>query len=186
MSEYEPPVAPAQSPGARRARGLSRRARRVILVIHIVAGVAVIGDVWGLALMHLNALASGSPAIGHAAFRFTTVMVFGGGIPFSLISLVTGLFLALGGGWGLRQAWILIKLGIQLAILATGGIFIGPMLRRAPRAADLAGLHRQFLVLLAVQGLLLLVATAVAIGKPGSRPARRRARVGPARRTVAP
>lgn len=165
-----------QRPGARRARRLSRRARRVTLVIHIVAGVAVIGDVWGLALMHMNALASGSPEIGKAAFRFTTVMVFGGAIPFSLISLVTGLLLAVGGGWGLRQAWIMIKLAIQLAILAIGGIFIAPILQRAPHAAHLASLHRQFLVLLAIQALPLLTATALAIGKPGSRQARRQPR----------
>lgn len=171
----ESPAAAGRRSGARPpARRLSRRARRVTLVVHIVAGVAVIGDVWGLALMHLNALASGSPAIGEAAFRFTTVMVFGGGIPFSVISLVTGLLLALGGGWGLRQAWILIKLAIQLSILATGGIFIGPLLQRAPHTAHLAGLHREFLVLLAVQTLLLLAATALAVGKPGSRRARRR------------
>jgi uncharacterized membrane protein len=152
---------------------LSPRIRRIIRVVHIIAGVAVLGDVWGLALMHMEALSSGSLAVGRASFEFTTLMVFAGGVPFSLISLVTGLILAVFGGWGLRQIWVLIKLCLQLGILVTGALFIAPILKSAPSATDLTGSHRSFLVLLVVQGVMLLVATMLAVFKPGSRGVRR-------------
>ncbi|ETK36850.1 hypothetical protein MPTA5024_06565 [Microbispora sp. ATCC PTA-5024] len=148
---------------------LSPRTRRALTVVHIVAGVAVIGDVWGLALMHMAASASGSLPVGRAAFRFTSLMVSAGGVPLSLISLVTGLVLAILGGWGLRRPWVLLKLCIQLAIIATGALFIGPVLRQAPGAADLTQSHRTLVMLMAVQGSLLLVATVLAVYKPGGR-----------------
>lgn len=148
---------------------LSPRLRRIVKVVHIISGVAVIGDVWGLALMHMEALSSGSLAVERTSFRFTTLMVFAGGVPFSLLSLASGLILAIYGGWGLRQPWVLTKLLLQLGILATGGLFIGPILKNAPKAASLTGSHERFLLLLVVQGVILLVATVLAVFKPGAR-----------------
>jgi uncharacterized membrane protein len=101
-------------------------------------------------------------------------------VPFSLISLGTGLILAIYGGWGLRQVWVLIKLGLQLGILLTGALFIAPILENAPHATDLTGSHRRFLVLLLVQGVMLLTATVLAVFKPGGRGARRRPKPRPA------
>lgn len=151
---------------------LSPRLRRILRVVHIISGVAVLGDVWGLALMHLAALSDGSLSVEKTAFRFTTLMVFAGGVPFSVISLVSGLVLAIWGGWGLRRPWVLTKLVLQLGILATGGVFIGPVLRSAPKAATLTGSHERFLLLLVVQGVMLLVATVLAVFKPGARTSR--------------
>ena len=148
---------------------LSLRVRRIIKVVHIISGVAVLGDVWGLALMHIEALGSGSLTVEKASFRFTTLMVFAGGVPFSLISLGSGLILAVFGGWGLRQPWVLIKLLLQLGILATGALFIAPILMNAPKAATLTGSHQRFLLLLLMQGTMLLVATVLAVFKPGTR-----------------
>ena len=148
---------------------LSLRVRRIIKVVHIISGVAVLGDVWGLALMHIEALGSGSLSVEKASFRFTTLMVFAGGVPFSLISLGSGLILAVFGGWGLRQPWVLIKLLLQLGILATGALFIAPILMNAPKAATLTGSHQRFLLLLLMQGTMLLVATVLAVFKPGTR-----------------
>lgn len=82
-------------------------------------------------------------------------------------SLGTGLVLVLLEKGGLRQAWILIKLCLQLGILATGALFIAPILQAAPRASDLNALYRDFLILLmAVQAVMLLTATALAVFKP--------------------
>lgn len=147
---------------------LSPKTRRVIVVVHAIAGVAVIGDVWGLALMHWVALSAGTPDVSRTAFRFTTVMVFGGGIPLSFLSLLSGLALVLFGKWSLRQTWIWAKLVLQLGILATGALFIRPILL-GTHPADLAPRHREFLALMAVQGTSLIVATALSIFKPGSR-----------------
>lgn len=83
----------------------------------------------------------------------------------------SGLILAIFGGWGLRQAWVLIKLLLQLGILATGAVFIAPILKNASKAATLTGSHERFLLLLLVQGTMLLVATMVAVFKPRRRPA---------------
>jgi hypothetical protein len=168
-----------------RRRALRPAVRRAVLVLHIIAGVAVIGDVWGLTLMHLTALGA-APDAQRAAFRYTGAMVFGGGIPFSLLSLATGLVLWLFGAWGSRQLWLWIKLGAQLGILVTGGAFIAPILQRAPTEADPTGDHRQFLVLLAVQGTFLLVGTVLAVYKP-RRLSRRRGGTGrPATAAVRP
>jgi uncharacterized membrane protein len=152
---------------------LSPRLRRTIKVVHIISGVAVLGDVWSLALMHLEALSSGSLSVEKASFRFTTLMVFAGGVPFSLISLGSGLILAIFGGWGLRQPWVLTKLLLQLGILATGALFIAPILKNAPKAATLTESHERLLLLLLVQGTMLLVATVLAVFKPRRRPALR-------------
>lgn len=149
---------------------LSPRLRRIIKVVHIISGVAVLGDVWGLALMHLEALSSDSLSVEKASFRFTTLMVFAGGVPFSVISLGSGLILAIFGGWGLRQPWVLIKLLLQLGILATGAVFIAPILKNAPKAATLTGSHERLLLLLLAQGTMLLVATVLAVFKPRRRP----------------
>lgn len=145
---------------------LSPRKRRIVKVVHIISGVAVLGDVWGLALMHMEALGSGSLSVEKASFRFTTLIVFAGGVPFSVISLGSGLILALFGGWGLRQPWVVIKLLLQLGILATGALFIAPILKNAPKAATLTGSHQRFLLLLLMQGTMLLVATVLAVFKP--------------------
>lgn len=145
---------------------LSPPMRRIVKVVHIISGVAVLGDVWGLALMHMEALGSGSLPVEKASFRFTTLMVFAGGVPFSVISLGSGLILALFGGWGFRQPWVVIKLLLQLGILATGALFIAPILKDAPKAATLTGSHQRFLLLLLMQGTMLLVATVLAVFKP--------------------
>ena len=148
---------------------LSIRERRLVMIVHIIAGVAVIGDVWGLALLHLQALTSTAPVVGQTSFRFTALMVFAGGIPFSLISLASGLVLALLGPWSLRQPWVLAKLALQLGILTTGALFIAPILNVAPRATEFSGLHRQFLLLMGVQAAMLVTATVLAVFKPGTR-----------------
>lgn len=147
---------------------LPPKAKRVVVVVHAIAGVAVIGDVWGLALMHWVALGSRSAGASRDAFRFTTVMVFGGGIPFSVLSLVTGLALVFFGKWRLRQTWVWVKLVLQLGILATGALFIRPLILGA-QPADLGPSHREFLVLMGVQATALIAATALSVFKPGSR-----------------
>lgn len=47
--------------------------------------------------MHWVPLSAGSADVSRTAFRFTTVMVFGGGIPLSVLSLLSGLALVLFG-----------------------------------------------------------------------------------------
>lgn len=126
--------------------------------------------------MQWKGLSSGSVALSRAAFRFSSDMVFGGGVPFSLVSLITGLMLALFGRWGLRQVWILIKFALQLSILAIGALFIGPLLMSASHESDLRPGHQRFLILLAVQGVSLVVATTLAVFKPGSQYRRRQRR----------
>lgn len=160
---------PGQTHNCHHVAMLMARTRRLILVVHIIAGVAVIGDTWGLALIHLQALDSNSLSIGRTSFSFTSLMVFAGGVPLSLISLASGVVLVVLGRWGVRQVWILSKLCLQLAVLATGALFIAPILGAASRATDLDGLHRRFLVLMAVQGSMLTVATVLAVFKPGRR-----------------
>lgn len=76
-------------------RTMRPRARKTVLVIHIVASVALAGEVWGLVVLNTAAALTGDAALAHSAYRLMPALVFAGGIPLSMTALVTGLVLGL-------------------------------------------------------------------------------------------
>ncbi|MEV4081802.1 hypothetical protein AB0J43_16175 [Nonomuraea fuscirosea] len=55
--------------------------RKTIVVIHVIASVALVGEVWGLVVLNTAATLANDPALTHSAYRMMSPLVFAGGIP---------------------------------------------------------------------------------------------------------
>jgi hypothetical protein len=101
------------------------RVRRTVLTVHICASVALIGTTGSVLVVALTATGAGDDA--HALYDVLGTLVFALAIPFSFISLGTGIALGLGTKWGvLKHRWVAAKLALQLAIIVTGALVVGP------------------------------------------------------------
>ncbi|HCA87796.1 MAG TPA: DUF2269 domain-containing protein [Streptomyces sp.] len=95
---------------------LSRPVRRAVLVTHVSVSVGWLGLTAGLLVLGITAAGTGSTATAEAAYR--SMKIFGDWLiaPVILLSLVSGLLLALGTPWGLaRHRWVLTKFWLTLA-----------------------------------------------------------------------
>ncbi|SDM41547.1 hypothetical protein SAMN05421869_14328 [Nonomuraea jiangxiensis] len=153
---------------------LRPRTRKTVLVIHVVASVALLGEVWGLVLLNTAATLTNDPGLAHAAYRLMPVMVFGGGIPFSLIALTTGVVLGLVSQWGLfRYYWTAAKLVLLVAVICAGMFLFDPegMAAATESASGVpvpASDARQWgqVAVLGTQVAMLMTATVLSIFKP--------------------
>jgi hypothetical protein len=161
-----------------RAWRLAPRARKALLTVHVAASVAVIGTTASVAVLALTAAGAARPAEAHALYSAIQTLAFALAIPFSFISLITGVVLGLGTHWGvLRHGWVAAKLALQLAIILTGALAIRPWLDHVVEAsASVAGsglgAERRLLL---VAGALNLAFAVTAVGLAVFKP-RRRAR----------
>lgn len=169
----------AAGTAARRRWTLRPRARKTVTVVHVISSVALLGEVWGLVVLNLTATLDGDLALGHAAYRLMSVLVFAGGVPFTLIALASGVALALGGRWGLvRHWWVLAKLLLLLGVLFAGMLLFQPEQMAAATGDGARPSGRQWEQVAVVSGQLsmLVAAAALSVFKPRGRVARRRAR----------
>ncbi|MEU8122944.1 hypothetical protein AB0C21_29885 [Spirillospora sp. NPDC049024] len=154
--------------------------RKTITVVHVVASVALLGEVWGLVLLNLTATLTSDGTLAHSAYRLMSVLVFGGGIPLSLTSLATGVALATGSAWGLaRHYWVLAKLVLLIAVILAGMLLFTPeaMADATAGGADpSAGRQWWQVAVVSCQVVMLLTATALSVFKPRGRVGGRRAR----------
>lgn len=107
---------------------LSRKTRRLTVVVHSVASSVWLGLTAGLLALGIKAYTSGSPDV--ATFAYRAMDVFGDYVlvPVSLATLISGVVLSLGTPWGLiRYKWVawkfvltLITVGLVLFSLAPG------------------------------------------------------------------
>jgi hypothetical protein len=152
-------------------RTLPRPARNTLLTIHIVASVALLGDVLALLAVTLTAMGSG-PAAARTLYEIVQLFGFVFGIPLSMTALVTGLVLGWGTRWGiLRHWWVTAKLGLTLTVILAGALVIGPavevLLDRGASAAARSGAETRLLVGIGWQIAALLAATGLSVFKPG-------------------
>jgi hypothetical protein len=157
-----------------RSKPLSPPWHKLLLTIHVATTVSVLGlDLALLALGIAGLAGSDQQTIYPAARLIASWMV----APLALVSLTTGLLLALLTPWGvLRYWWVAIKLATT--VLLTGAVIfvLVPGLGEAadtvtgPAAGELTRGERVPLVVgPAVSGTLLLVAVVLAVFKPGWR-----------------
>jgi len=153
---------------------MTPRTRKLALVAHITSCLGWFGAVAAFEGMAIAGLSCSSALMVRAAYLsmgWTTSFVI---IPFSLLSLLTGLVLALGTRWGLfRHYWIFVKflinaLGTILLLLHTR--LIGLVARTAAERNLASGELLRFRIQLVVIGgaalVALLVATTLAVFKP--------------------
>lgn len=95
----------------RRRPWLTPRARKWILVLHVVSAVGWLGINFADFALAVTGLTTTDPALQHAMLRALVVVGDTLLIPISLLALTTGLVLALGTQWGLlRYRWVVVKL----------------------------------------------------------------------------
>ncbi|MCX5342255.1 DUF2269 domain-containing protein [Streptomyces atratus] len=102
---------------------LKRSARRSLLVAHVAVSVSWLGLTVGLLTLGITAFLTNDPTTAQAATR--AMKIFGDWlvVPVALLSLLSGLVLALGTPWGLaRHRWVWTKFWLTL-LTATLSIF---------------------------------------------------------------
>lgn len=144
---------------------LPRRARTVILTVHVAMSVGWLGLNGALVVLEITALGTDNPLrrTGIAVAMAAIVWVL---IPVVFSSLVSGLVLALSTPWGLvRHWWVFVKCGIASALTATGLLLILPRLHQII-SGEGEPVGMQTLVGRSVALVLLLVATGLSVAKP--------------------
>jgi hypothetical protein len=172
---------------------LSRRARRLALVVHVISSVALVGSSAGVLILALSAAATDEAVAAHALYVAMRTAVFAVAVPFSFIALVSGIVLGLGTKWGvLRHGWVTAKLVLLVVIILTGALVVRPSMDHAIAATsapgakpDLGASQWEPAVAAASNIVFVVVAVVLAIFKPGGR-LRRRSAAHPRRRATLP
>ena len=187
QSQLPPGHRPRPSAADRPAWRPKPSTRKVITVVHVVASVALVGEVWGMVLLNLTATLTGDGTLANSAYRLMGVLVFGGGIPLSLTALVSGVLLAVGSRWGLaRHYWVFAKLLLLIGVILAGMLLFTPEAMAdatAGGASAPAGRQWTQVAVVSAQLAMLLTATALSVFKPRGRIAWRRLRPSRADRT---
>lgn len=148
-------------------------ARKALTVVHVVASVALAGEVWGLVLLNLTATLTSDAELAHSAYRLMAVLVFGGGIPLSLIALASGVALGLGSRWGVvRHHWVFAKLLLLIGVILCGMLLFTPeLMADATEGGELppGGRARWQVAVVSCQLAMLIAATALSVFKPRGR-----------------
>ncbi|NUR85669.1 MAG: hypothetical protein HOY71_16455 [Nonomuraea sp.] len=142
--------------------------RKTVLVVHIGASVALLGEVWSLVVLN-TVTTTGAAEGARGAYALMANLIFTGGVPLSMISLVTGIVLGLTSRWGLfRHLWVVAKLGLLLGVICAGmflfdpaGMALGPLPAPGRQWAQVA--------VVGAQAVMLATATALSVFKPGRR-----------------
>lgn len=160
---------------------LSPASRKAVLVLHILSGIGWVGVDIAVFTLLLTARASTDATLVASAFNAIRIVVPVAVPPLSLGILVTGLLLGLGTPWGLlRYWWVVVKLGLSLVMtvlvftsLVPGVGEIGTLALTTASAdavrASLGPLPDQLMYPPVVSFLMLSVATALSVFKPGRR-----------------
>ena len=150
-------------------RPLAPRARRALLTLHISASVALIGS--GAGITALSLIALGAPAAdAHVIYAAARTLVFTLGVPLSFISLLSGIAMGLGTRWGvLRHRWTVAKLGLQLAIIACGGLVIRTAMEHLVDGGGRGTAQWTMAAGAAFNTLCAMLAVGLAVFKPGGR-----------------
>jgi uncharacterized membrane protein len=116
---------------------LDRPARRAFLAVHVVASAGWLGLSVGLLALGLAADTTGSPATVEAAVRSMQLFADRLLLPIALLTLGSGLVLALGTPWGLaRHRWVWTKFWLTLATTAATAFALRPGVHEAVAAVS--------------------------------------------------
>jgi uncharacterized membrane protein len=176
---------PASRAQQRRWR-LDARARKTVLLLHIIAGGTWFGLDVAMAVLLFNAITTDSAAVRAHTLQSLQLVTVWPMFSAAMLSLITGILLGLGSRYGLiRYWWVAIKLGLNL-VLAT--LIVTSLRGEVGEAADLgrqlalgANLGWDFTDLLyppIVSPTALTVAFLLAVFKPWGRIRRNRRRSG--------
>ncbi|AYY12601.1 hypothetical protein EF847_07660 [Actinobacteria bacterium YIM 96077] len=146
--------------------------RKTILVIHVIASVALLGEVWTLVALNLYSTLAADNELARAAYQLMDVLVFAGGIPLSMTALVTGVALALGSHWGLvRHYWVFAKLLLLIAVICLGMFLFQPgvMAQAIEQGSESDTQQWRQVLVVTAQLIMLVTATTLSVFKPKGR-----------------
>ncbi|MFH9333709.1 DUF2269 family protein [Streptomyces althioticus] len=116
---------------------LVRPARRAVLAVHVVASAGWLGLSVGLLALGLAANTTGAPATVEASVRSMQLFADWLLLPVALLTLGSGLVLALGTPWGLaRHRWVWTKFWLTLATTAATAFALRPGVNDAVAAVS--------------------------------------------------
>lgn len=94
---------------------MTPRLRKLALTVHVTAALSWIGTVIGYLVLVIAAMNSPDAQILRAAWIAMELTGWFAIVPLSLVSLLTGLVMALGTKWGLfRHYWVLFSLALTI------------------------------------------------------------------------
>ncbi|NUQ97954.1 MAG: DUF2269 domain-containing protein [Streptomyces sp.] len=169
--------------GARRPPGprLSQRARKSTVVVHVVASVSWLALMLCLLTLGTTALATNNADTLRTAYRAMGMLGDVLIIPLSLLTLVSGVALALGTQWGLfRYYWVSAKFWMTLAATVASVFALTARLHDAVNAVarhpvgpipamDLGFIRYNMVIVPAVALLLYLANVILSVFKPWGR-----------------
>jgi hypothetical protein len=145
---------------------LPRRARAVLLTIHVAVSVGWLGLDGALVALEVTGLSAGDPVVQGGIATAMSALASWVLIPVVFISLTSGLVLGLSTPWGLvRHWWVLAKCGIAVALTATGILLMLPQLDQVI-VSDGEPVQMQTLLARSLALVLLLAATGLSVVKP--------------------
>jgi hypothetical protein len=154
------------SPG-RQGRRLSPKARRTLLVAHILVSVGLLGDVAGFLAVAIRAAGTDDPEVARASYDILAMFSTLFGIPLSFAALLTGIGLGLGTKWGvLRYPWTMAKLVLILTVILMGALVIGPSVEQMRDGSG--GVDGRILAGAVWDLMALGTATGLSVFKPGA------------------
>ncbi|AOW90423.1 DUF2269 domain-containing protein [Streptomyces olivaceus] len=114
---------------------LSRPARRGLLVVHVVASASWLGLTLGLLALGATAATTASPTAVEASVRSMKLFADWLLLPLALLTLTSGVVLALGTQWGLaRHRWVFTKVWLTSATTVATVLALRPGVNSAVAA----------------------------------------------------
>ncbi|MFH8618008.1 DUF2269 domain-containing protein [Streptomyces sp. NPDC017979] len=111
---------------------LKRPVRRSLLVVHVCAAAGWLGLTLGLLALAVTALTTESTTTVGAAVRSMKVFTDWLVLPLALLTLLSGLVLAVGTPWGLaRHRWVVIKFWLTLGTVTASVFALRPGVNEA-------------------------------------------------------
>lgn len=148
---------------------LAPRTRKAVTVLHVIASVALLGQVWVNVVVAMIAMWTPDPDATRFAYTLLQAFVFSSAIPLTLLSLLSGVVLGLGTKWGLlRFRWVSAKLVLLVLTVLIGMTVQGPLLEQLV-ATPSPGVRWAHAATTGLQLVLLVMATWLSVFKPGGR-----------------
>ncbi|MFK0115398.1 DUF2269 domain-containing protein [Streptomyces sp. NPDC090994] len=119
---------------------LDRPARRAALSVHVVSSAGRLGLTLGLLALAVTGVTTASPAASEAAVRAMKLFADWLLLPVALLTLLSGVLLALGTPWGLaRHRWVWTKFWLTLATVTATAFALRPAVDSAVAAVAAGG-----------------------------------------------
>jgi uncharacterized membrane protein len=176
--------APVSRPGtaSNRRHRLSGSRRKAVLTLHIVAALGLLGASTVMVVAALHAATRDDPQDAHAVYDLLRLLTFALDIPHAIVTLLSGLTLALTSAWRIfGDRWLTTKLALYLATVTLGVAFLGPSIDTMLDVTETnspgeSAVRWKPVELSAAQASLLLAAATLGVFKPGRSSRRRLAR----------